>query len=191
MAAAEQFTCSDEISHGGEAFKYKKWMLNWCRARWVLNSVQILQEMGWNRGTEMNSEELKQTLMEIYGEETGELTKAVEQWRRAAVFLVRSGWCSGQRWCSRRRSTAAAELGRLRHCEEEDEDEEARGEMKRTPIPIYKAVDGWHARESRRLKKWLCGYKDALIFGRSIKNKDMMRCSRFCLNLMRDDVMAG
>ena len=47
--------------------------------------------MGRNRGTEMNSEELKQTLMEIYDEERGELTEAVEERRRAAVFLVRSG----------------------------------------------------------------------------------------------------
>ena len=47
------------------------------------------------RGTKVNSEELKQTLMEIYGEERGELTEAVEERRRAAVFLVRSGRCSG------------------------------------------------------------------------------------------------
>ena len=46
----------------------------------------------------------------------------------------------------------AVELGRVWRCEEEDEDEDARGEMKRTLSPIYKAVDRWHARESRRLK---------------------------------------
>ena len=49
------------------------------------------------------------------------------------------------------RSTAA-ELGHVRCCGEEDEDEEPRGEMKRIPIPIYKAVDRWHTWESRRLK---------------------------------------
>ena len=43
------------------------------------------------RGTEMNSEELEQTLMKIYGEERGDLTETVEQRRRAMVFLVRSG----------------------------------------------------------------------------------------------------
>ena len=50
-----------------------------------------LQEIGRSRGTEMNSEELEQTLMKIYGEERGELNKTVVQRRHATVFLVRSG----------------------------------------------------------------------------------------------------
>ena len=45
-----------------------------------------------------------------------------------------------------------AELGRVWRCEEEDEDGEARGQMKRTISPIYKAVDRWHVRELRRAK---------------------------------------
>ena len=65
----------------------------------------------------------------------------------------------------------AAELERRCGCaKEEDEDEEARGKMKRTHVPIYKGVDTRHARESRRPKS-SCGYMDASIFGMFIKIK--------------------
>ena len=51
-----------------------------------------------------------------------------------------------------RRSAAVAELGRWRHHEEEMKTRRQGGGMKRTPSPIYKAMDRWHARESRRPK---------------------------------------
>ena len=63
----------------------------------------------------------------------------------------------------------AAELERRCGCaKEEDEDEEARGEMIKTRVPIYKGVDTRHARESRRLKSSR-GYRDASIFVMFIK----------------------
>ena len=46
--------------------------------------------------------------------------------------------------------------------------EKTRGEMIKTPVPIYKGVDTRHARESRRPKP-TCGYMDASIFGMIIK----------------------
>ena len=78
-----------------------------------------------------------------------------------------SGGCSGMSWCNGWR-TAAAGLEAAEESREEDEDEEARGKMKRTPIPIYKRMDTGHARELRRPKS-SCGYMDASIFGMLIK----------------------
>ena len=60
------------------------------------------------------------------------------------------------------------ELGSAEESRKEYEDEEARGEIKWTTIPIYKRMDIRHARESRRLKS-SCGHVDASIFRMFIK----------------------
>ena len=62
----------------------------------------------------------------------------------------------------------AAKLEAAEESRGEDEDKEARGEMKRTPVPIYKRMDTRYALESRRPKS-SCGYKDASIFRMILK----------------------
>jgi len=62
---------------------------------------------------------------------------------------------------------------------------------KKDPLSLFIRmwIDGM--RGNRGGQKKLCGHVNASIFGRSIKEKDLLRGPGFCAKLMRNDVMAG
>lgn len=108
------------------------------------------------RGTEMNSEELEQTLLEIYGEERGELTGVVEQRRCAAVFLVHSGSCSVRG--RRRRSSGTGGVARKRA------KTRRQGVKWKGPMSLF-IRQWWMPRAGiEEDGKWLCDNTDASIF---------------------------
>jgi hypothetical protein len=63
---------------------------------------------------------------------------------------------------------------------------------KEDPLSLFirRWINGMRGNRGGR-KTGLCGYTDASIFGRSIKDKDLLRYSGLHAKLMQDDVMAG